>query len=195
MTGENKNYDIHRNLIEGCRNNDRKAQVRLYDLYYKAMYNTSYRILNNPAEAEDIMQEAFLDAFRKLNGFKGTGSFGSWLKRIVVNKSLDKLRVRKETESLEVEEIELEDTTQTDDSYAGNVFGRIEDVARTMETLPDRYRIVLALHLFEGYDHEEIAEILNISYNNARTRYSRAKQRLLKEIEDQKAHLINPINN
>ncbi|HDO26713.1 MAG TPA: RNA polymerase sigma factor [Bacteroidetes bacterium] len=195
MTGENKNYDIHRNLIEGCRNNDRKAQVRLYDLYYKAMYNTSYRILNNPAEAEDIMQEAFLDAFRKLNGFKGTGSFGSWLKRIVVNKSLDKLRVRKETESLEVEEIELEDTTQTDDSYAGNVFSRIEDVARTMETLPDRYRIVLSLHLFEGYDHEEIAEILNISYNNARTRYSRAKQRLLKEIEDQKAHLINPINN
>lgn len=193
MTGENKNHDIHRDLIEGCRNNDRKAQVRLYELYYKAMYNTSYRILNNPAEAEDIMQEAFLDAFRKINGFKGTGSFGSWLKRIVVNKSLDKLRNRKEEDSLDEWEKEIEDTTVTDDSYAGHVFHKMEEIASAMEKLPGQYRIILSLHLLEGYDQREIAQVLNISYNNVRTRYVRAKQRLLKEIEKAKVK-VNPIN-
>jgi len=195
MTGENKIHDIHQDLIEGCRNNDRKAQVRIYELYYKAMYNTSYRILKNDAEAEDTMQEAFLDAFRKIDSYKGNGSFGSWLKRIVVNKSLDKLRIRKETESLDEKELEIEYTSETDDSYAGNVFNRLEDVAKAMEGLPDQYRIILSLYLLEGYDHEEIADILNISYNNARTRYSRAKQRLLKEIGKQQEKLINPINN
>ncbi|NOX86560.1 MAG: sigma-70 family RNA polymerase sigma factor [Chlorobi bacterium] len=195
MTGESKIHDIHQDLIEGCRNNDRKAQVRIYELYYKAMYNTSYRILNNAAEAEDTMQEAFLDAFRKIDSYKGSGSFGSWLKKIVVNKSLDKLRIRKETESLEEQEMEIEDAAETDDSYAGNVFNRLEDVARAMEMIPDQYRIILSLYLLEGYDHEEIAEILNISYNNARTRYARAKQRLLNEIGKQREKLINPINN
>ncbi len=193
MTGENK--IIHQDLIEGCRNHDRKAQVRIYELYYKAMYNTSYRILKNEAEAEDIMQEAFLDAFRKIDSFKGTGSFGSWLKKIVVNRSLDKLRTRKEMESLDEKEVEIEDAPETDDSYAGNVFNRLEDVSRAMEALPDRYRVILSLYLLEGYDHEEIAEILNISYNNARTRYARAKQSLLKEIGRQREKLINPINN
>ena len=195
MTGGKKIQDIHQHLIEGCRNHDRKAQVRVYELYYKAMYNTSYRILNNAAEAEDIMQEAFLDAFRKIDSFKGTGSFGSWLKKIVVNKSLDKLRSRKETESLDENEMEVEDTAETDDSYAGNVFNRLEDVARAMESLPERYRIILSLHLLEGYDHGEIAEILDISYNNARTRYTRAKQSLLREIARQREKLVNPINN
>ena len=195
MTGGKKIQDIHQHLIEGCKNQDRKAQVRVYELYYKAMYNTSYRILNNALEAEDTMQEAFLDAFRKIDSFQGTGSFGSWLKKIVVNKSLDKLRSRKETVSLDENEMEIEDTSETDDSYAGNVFNRLEDVARAMEALPDRYRIILSLHLLEGYDHGEIAEILDISYNNARTRYTRAKQSLLREIGKQREKLVNPINN
>ena len=194
MTGRTKTHDIHRDLIEGCRNNDRRAQVRIYELYYKAMYNTSYRILNNAAEAEDTMQEAFLEAFRKIDSFRGTGTFGSWLKRIVVNRSLDKLRVRKETAWLEEQTGEIEDSTDTDESYAGNVFNRLEDIARAMEALPDPYRIILSLHLLEGYDHEEIAGILGISYNNARTRYSRAKQHLLSEIARQKENMINPAN-
>jgi len=195
MTGENKNYDIHRDLIEGCRNNDRKAQVRLYDLYYKAMYNTSYRILNNPAEAEDTMQEAFLDAFRKIGSYRGTGSFGSWLKRIVVNKSLDKYRVHKEFESLDDRDEQIAESTETDDSNAEYVFTRMEEIHSALEKIPEQYRIILSLHLLEGYDHREMAQILELSYNNVRTRYSRAKQRLLQEIVRTKDNPVNPVNN
>ena len=91
-----KQINIHQELIDACRQYDRTAQVKIYELYYKAMYNTSYRILNNPAEAEDAMQEAFLEAFRKLDTYKEEASFGSWLKRIVINKSLDMLRKKRE---------------------------------------------------------------------------------------------------
>lgn len=195
MIGENKNYDIHRDLIEGCGNNDRKAQVRIYELYYKAMYNASYRILNNAEEAEDTMQEAFLDAFRKIGSYRGTGSFGAWLKRIVVNKSLDKYRVRKEFERLDEQYDELADTTDTDDSNAETVFMQLEKIRTALERIPDQYRIILSLHLLEGYDHREMARILNLSYNNVRTRYTRAKQRLLKEIFKTKDNPVDPVNN
>ena len=195
MIGENKNYDIHRDLIEGCGNNDRKAQVRIYELYYKAMYNASYRILNNAEEAEDTMQEAFLDAFRKIGSYRGTGSFGAWLKRIVVNKSLDKYRVRKEFERLDEQYDELADTTDTDDSNAEAVFMQLEKIRTAMEKIPDQYRIILSLHLLEGYDYREMARILNLSYNNVRTRYTRAKQRLLKEIFKTKDNPVDPVNN
>ena len=86
---------MHQDLIELCRHGDRNAQLKLYKLYYKAMYNTSLRIVKNEAEAEDLMQESFLDAFRKLDTYKGDASFGSWLKRIVINNSLDALKKRK----------------------------------------------------------------------------------------------------
>jgi len=87
--------NIHQDLIDGCRSGDQKAQFQVYKLYYKAMFNTSLRIVNNDMEAEDVMQEAFLSAFEKINTYSGTVSFGAWLKRIVVNRSLDCLGKRK----------------------------------------------------------------------------------------------------
>ena len=93
---EAASVNIHQELIERCRKNDQKAQLEIYKLYYKPMYNTSLRILNHEAEAEDVMQESFLDAFRKIEEYKGEGSFGGWLRRIVVNNSIDTLKKRKE---------------------------------------------------------------------------------------------------
>jgi RNA polymerase sigma factor (sigma-70 family) len=93
--------NIHQGLIESCKTGDRSAQFKIYKLYYKAMYNTSLRIVNDTAEAEDIMQESFLDAFRRLDSYTGEGSFGSWLKRIVINNSLDAIRRNKESVSIE----------------------------------------------------------------------------------------------
>ncbi len=82
------NYqNIHQGLIDACRHGDAKAQFEIYKLYYKAMYNSCFRILNNTQEAEDVMQEAFLSAFDKINSYKGEVSFGAWLKRIVVNRA------------------------------------------------------------------------------------------------------------
>lgn len=75
--------NLHQELINGCRRGDQKAQFQIYKLYYKAMYNTSLRIVNNTMEAEDIMQEAFLSAFEKIGFYSGTASFGAWLKKIV----------------------------------------------------------------------------------------------------------------
>jgi RNA polymerase sigma-70 factor (ECF subfamily) len=87
--------NLHQDLLDGCKTGDQKAQFKIYKLYYKAMYNTSLRIVNNTMEAEDIMQEAFLSAFEKIDTYSGTVSFGAWLKRIVINRSLDALSRRK----------------------------------------------------------------------------------------------------
>ncbi|MFA5727706.1 MAG: sigma-70 family RNA polymerase sigma factor, partial [Saccharofermentanaceae bacterium] len=100
---KSRTINIHQDLIEACRKGDRSAQFKIYKLYYKAMYNTCLRIVNDTAEAEDIMQESFLDAFERLESYTGEGTFGSWLKRIVINRSLDFLRKEKDYISLEEE--------------------------------------------------------------------------------------------
>jgi RNA polymerase sigma factor (sigma-70 family) len=165
--------NIHQPLIDKCLENDKEAQFRIYKLYYKSMYNTSLRIVNRTDEAEDIMQEAFLTAFHKLGNYKNEVSFGVWLKRIVVNRSLDFLRKRKvafeEAHSdLPVFEEEREDDTEY----------RVEEVKAAISQLSDSYRTILSLILLEGYDHEEVSEILGVSNVTSRTQFCRAKQHL-----------------
>ena len=170
--------NIHQELIERCRENDRKAQFNIYKLYYKAMYNTSLRITNNSQDAEDIMQEAFLDAFRKIDSYQGQASFGAWLKRIVINKSIDAIKKRKDVLSFDDEVPEVAEEEIREDPVEVLSY-KIEKIREAIADLPDPYRIILSLHLLEGYDHEEIAEILNIKYGTVRTRYSRSRQKLL----------------
>ena len=141
------------------------------------MYNTSLRIVNDTAEAEDIMQESFLDAFRLLGSYSGEGSFGSWLKRIVINRSLDYLR--KVKEHIPIDEIDTEIADSSEDSREEEIRYQVEEINRAILQLPDEYRVVLSLYLLEGYDHEEISQILKISNQLSRTRYSRARQKLL----------------
>jgi RNA polymerase sigma-70 factor (ECF subfamily) len=170
--------NIHEDLIRGCRINDRKAQVQIYKLYYKAMYNTALRILNDSAGAEDIMQESFLEAFRKIETYREESSFGSWLKKIVVNKSIDTLRKSRDTVSLDEIDQEVAEPADEED-FIQVLSTRVEEIRKAIHRLPDSYRIILSLHLLEGYDHEEIAQVLDISYNLSRTRYSRARKKLL----------------
>lgn len=181
---EAASVNIHQELIERCRKNDQKAQLEIYKLYYKPMYNTSLRILNHEAEAEDVMQESFLDAFRKMDEYKGEGSFGGWLRRIVVNNSIDTLKKRKEMLPLENNVSELADEPN---GFAESVEYRVEEIKKAVPLLHEEHRIILSLFLFEGYDHEEIAQILKISNNASRTRYSRAKGKLLKILADQRS--------
>ena len=177
MKLETRTANIHDELIEACRRNDRKAQLQLYKNYYKAMYNTAFRILRNSAEAEDVMQEAFLAAFKKIDEYKGDASFGAWLKRIVVNKSLDELKKKKELVSIDEKEILIEDNGQ-EENYLEILSYKIEQIRQGIEELADDDRVIISLFLLEGYDHEEIAQVLNISYGASRTRYSRARQKL-----------------
>jgi len=170
-------FNIHQNLIDGCRNNDRKAQFKIYKLYYKAMYNTCLRIVNDTAEAEDIMQESFLDAFQRIGSYSGEGAFGLWLKRIVINRSLDYLRRAKEVVSLDEIQVDLPEDTEPD--HEEELKYQVHEIKEAISRLPDEYRVSLSLFLLEGYDHEEISQILNISNQLSRTRYSRARQKLL----------------
>lgn len=175
--------NIHQDLIDGCREGDQKAQFQVYKLYYKAMYNTSLRIVNDSMEAEDVMQEAFLSAFEKINTYSGTVSFGAWLKRIVVNRSLDALGRRKAI----FEELDghdgIRDDSIEDAEYREETETRVEEVKAAIERLPEGYRVILSLYLIEGYDHDEIAEMLNISSSTSRSQLSRAKQKLVSELK------------
>jgi len=167
----------HQDLVKACKRGDQKAQFELYRLYHSAMYNTTLRIVGDPDDAEDVMQEAFLKAFLKLNSYRGEVSFGAWLKRIVVNKSLDFLRLKREQTSLEEvgepEEVPEETPTVIDVAY------RADTIKKAIYALPEGYRIVLSLILLEGYDHEEVSGILQISNATSRTQYHRAKKKLL----------------
>ena len=173
--------NIHEDLIRGCRENDRKSQVQVYKLYYKAMYNTALRILNDTSEAEDVMQESFLEAFRKIDSYREESSFGTWLKRIVINKSVDAFRRTRDMVSIDEYDVEVPDQME-EENYIQVLSTRVEEIRKAIHGLPDNYRIILSLFLLEGYDHEEIAQILDISYGLSRTRYSRARKKLLEFI-------------
>lgn len=171
--------DVHHQLIAKCKKQDQKSQMQIYKLYYKAMFNTSLRITGNRSDAEDIMQESFLDAFQKLEQYSEEGSFGGWLKRIVVNNSIDFVNKNKmHTEFSEHLEVVEDQTSHFEEKDI-----RLKDIKSALNKIKDEYRIIISLFLFEGYDHEEISDILNISYNLSRTRYSRAKKKLKDEIE------------
>ena len=174
--------NLHQDLLDGCKTGDQKAQFQIYKLYYKAMYNTSLRIVNNSMEAEDIMQESFLSAFEKIDTYSGTVSFGAWLKRIVINRSLDTLGKKKAV----FEDIEshfgIMDNSPEESFRNEEIDAKVEEVKEAIEQLPDGYRVILSLYLLEGYDHDEIAEILKISSSTSRSQLSRAKQKLIGEL-------------
>ena len=172
--------DIHQQLIEDCRRGSRKAQTRLYQLYYKAMYNTSLRIVSRREVAEDIMQESFMKAFMKIRQFRGEVSFGAWLKKIVVNRSLDYLRQNHPA----FEEItDIENELAGDENPEIDNDSTISDIRMEIGKLADGYRVVLSLYLLEGYDHDEIAGILNISPSTSRSQLARAKKMLAQNLK------------
>lgn len=150
------------------------------------MYNTSLRIIKDTAEAEDIMQESFLSAFKKIKTFQGDASFGSWLKRIVINNSLTALKkkVRLAEEPLDAQLFKLKEE-ESSDPWDGTT-AEIKQVKKAMDQLNENYRVCLNLHLVEGYDYEEVSQLLEISYANSRTMISRAKASLRKKLASQK---------
>jgi RNA polymerase sigma factor (sigma-70 family) len=174
-------------LVERCKLGERKAQYELYRQYAKAMYNVSLRILNHAAEAEDSLQEAFLDAFNHIHSFRGQSTFGAWLKQIVVNRAINHLRGRR-IELVELDTTRIGDDNGPDwaDSEPYDEAGINYDVERircAMQQLSEGYRVVLSLYLFEGYDHEEIGQILSISETTSRTQFMRGRKRLLELLQ------------
>ncbi|MFP2996700.1 RNA polymerase sigma factor [Spongiivirga sp. MCCC 1A20706] len=170
-------------LLPLCMSGNQSAQMEVYNRYYKAMYNTAVRIVKDDQEAEDVMQESFLNAFTKLASFKGEVTFGAWLKRIVVNNSIYHYNKQKKHQKVPFENVmqTVEDNEGvTSDDMITSL--KAQKVLETMNKLKDNYRVSLTLHLIEGYDYEEICTIMNLSYANCRTTISRAKESLRKKL-------------
>jgi RNA polymerase sigma factor (sigma-70 family) len=168
----------HDELVERCRQGDRRSYAELYQKYSKAMYNTSLRIVNHTADAEDVLQESFVDAFAAIDSFAYKSTFGAWLKRIVINKSINALR-KKKMNIIDIDKTSAIHVPEEDAYDEEELKLKVEEIKKAVKDLPNGYRTVLSLHLFEGYDQEEIAEIMQISHATVRTQYMRAKQKLL----------------
>lgn len=174
---------FHDKLIRACRNNDRRAQLKLYNKYSKAMYNVCLNMVNSTSDAEDIMQEAFISAFTNIKLFKGEVTFGAWLKKITINKCLDFLKKKK----LEFENIDdhYELQSEKGDESDEIIFKyKAESIKESILNLPAGYRTILTLYLLEGYDHQEISEILGITSSTSRSQYTRAKAFLIKQLKE-----------
>jgi len=162
-------------LLERCKKGDTKAQFAIYKLYYKAMYNTAFRIVNDSFEAEDVMQESFLSAFTKLDTFSEQVTFGAWLKKIVINKSITSLKKMHKFEKVPLEKVTVKEIEEDSSDYSKPNAG---EILNKLSALKNNYKVALTLNLIEGYDCEEIAQIMEISYENTRTTISRAKNKL-----------------
>lgn len=180
-------------LIEKVRLGSQKAQYQLYEKYVRAMYHVCVRIVGKGHEAEEVLQDSFVRAFMRIEEYRGDAAFGAWLKRIVINTSINFLQ-KKRVDLVSLDEMLVEPAIEEDEN-SENDFTEINihtgisekdtkhksEVSRVKEAinkLSDGYRIVLSLYLFEGYDHQEIGEILGISSSTSKSQYSRAKKRL-----------------
>lgn len=162
-------------LLPLCKAKDERAQLEVYQRYHLAMYHSALRIVRNPVDAEDLMHEGFLTAFEKLEQYKGENKFGGWLKQIVLRKAFNLVKQKEKTAHYNINEAVLAETTveKTEENKA-----QIVQLQQALNQLKIRYRNVLILMYFEGYDYEEISDILNLSYGNCRTLVSRAKDQL-----------------
>jgi len=178
--------DRHVELVERCKLGERKAQYELYKSYSKAMFNICMRIINHMGEAEDALQEAFVDAFSNLHQFRQQSTFGAWLKQIVVNKAINQVRSRK-VKWVEIDEWQEDESGEHSEEISvwneDDTSLEVERIRNAVLKLPDGYRVVLSLYLFEGYDHEEIGEVLGISESTSRTQYMRGKRKLIEMME------------
>lgn len=167
-----------RELIEGCLRHERVAQQALYQRYARAMYSTALRIVGDDGEAADVLQDAFVDVFVKLDTFRQESTIGAWIKRIVINKALNALRRKKQ--HWIVDDTEVPDVA--DEANASFPF-TVEQVKKAMQSLPDGYRTVMSLFLLEDYSHQEIAESLGITVSTSKSQYHRAKERVRNYLE------------
>jgi RNA polymerase sigma-70 factor (ECF subfamily) len=176
-------YNIHQDVVDRCKQGDRKAQNELYKLYSKAMYNIAYRITNNELDAEDVLQESFVNAFKSINSYRGTASVGAWLKRIVINNSITVVK------KLKAALVPMEDYGEyaeiPDNSEDDMLYLNVDRIRNAVQRLPDGYRVVFSLYLMEGYDHKEIASILKISESTSKSQYNRSKKKLQKILSEE----------
>ena len=169
------NTSIHRDLIEQCKQGNRTSQYQLYNQYADAMYSVSLNMLKNQQDAEDVLQVSFSKAFNHIETFNYSSTFGAWLKRIVINNSINSLKAKKISYVIEEEVHHLPAVEPSEKEKFPYTVNAVKDA---IQQLPDGYRIVLTLYLLEGYDHVEISDLLGVAVSTSKTQYSRAKKKL-----------------
>jgi RNA polymerase sigma-70 factor (ECF subfamily) len=171
-------------VVEQCKANNRQAQMQLYKQYCEGMFCVAIRYVKNGDDAEDVVQESFIKAFQKLHQFKGEVTFGAWLKRIVINKSIDFLKAKKQN-TVALDENYLQVSEDDDWSIENDI--TVDQVKSAIAKLPDKYRYVVMMFLIEGFDHREIAQVLKLTETTSRTRLLRGKS-YLKELLKEKVY-------
>jgi RNA polymerase sigma factor (sigma-70 family) len=174
--------DIHEKLIEASKLGDNRARKQLYELYARAMFNICCRMMNNREDAEDMLQEAFVQAFTKLDSFRHESTFGAWLKRIVINTCINAINKRK-VDLLLTDDLHYF-SNRSDDEEHDELPLTIKDVEKAMAQLPEGGRIIFSLYLLEGYDHVEISEILGITESTSKSQFMRAKRKVYEILKE-----------
>jgi len=164
-------------LIEGCRQNDRKCQEKLYKKYSGLMLGICLRYLKNRAEAEDVMMEGFMKIFKQISTYTATGSFEGWMKRIMVYTSIEHFR--------KINRMPFDEFDARDHAFDDHIIDHISarEIIQLMNEMPEGYRVILNLHAIEGYTHKEISEAMGISEGTSKSQLNRSKIFLKKLIE------------
>lgn len=174
-------FDLPENdLIEGCIKQDRKCQEMLYRLYSKKMFGVCLGYSKDHSIAKDLLQEGFIRIFNNIHHFKKDGSLEGWIRRVIVNVSID--NYRKSIRLFNTVELNPNDrdANLVDDSVLDKI--NMDDLLRLIQQLPEGYRIVFNLYVIEGYSHKEISEQLQISEGTSKSQLSRAKKYLQEKI-------------
>jgi len=175
-----KTIDLNNKIVEECKQNDAKAQMHLYDMYCDAMFIIAKRYVKDSFTAEDLMQDAFIKVFKNIGSFKGEVTIGAWIKKIMINQCLDYLK-KKRIELVSIEEKELNVADEDDWTVKEEV--NVQAITMAINSLPEKYKVVLNLYLIEGYDHQEIAQVLNITEVNSRSQLMRGKNKLKSQLK------------
>jgi RNA polymerase sigma-70 factor (ECF subfamily) len=184
-------------LVQRAQRGDEQAFATLYQLHNKRVYSVCLRMTRDVAEAEDLAQEAFMQVFRNLNSFRGDSAFPTWLHRIAVNTVLMKLRKRKSPPLLSLDEPVSSGSNSLKRELGKqdqSLCGAIDRIAlrRAIEELPRGARQIFELHEFEGYEHHEIAELLQCSIGNSKSQLHKAKKTMRDFLFPQKRILRRP---
>ena len=172
-------------LVDRSIRGDHRAQLRLYRKYVRAMYNVAIRMVANKMDAEDIIQDSFVKVFQNLRHFQGDSTLGVWIKRIVINTSLNFIQKNKKINHVDINlNREQKGATLEEVDKAEQVRAIHEAIKR----LPEGSRIIFTLYLLEGYQHQEIAQILGISESTSKSQYQRARKLIRKELKEQTKH-------
>jgi len=167
-------------LIKGCIREDAACQKELFNRYASRMLGVCHRYARNNADAEDILQDAFIKVFNKLGQFKSEGSFEGWIRRIVVNTALKKYTLTRYSKEITGYEITESSSSQAEPPAYGHLTEK--DLLVLINNLPDGYRIIFNLHVIEGYQHDEIAEMLGIQAGTSRSQLVKARNLLQKQL-------------